>query len=82
MQLSCKKEDTGLMFINAPFSATYPDYLLTTVSFSEEGSTTRVNVKWEIFGNATEQEIETFTGMKVGWTASFKKLDTLLKLDQ
>lgn len=79
----CDKDGS---FIKAPFSDTYPDYLLTTVSFSEEENTTKVNVKWEIFGNATEQEKETFTGMKeimkVGWTASFQKLDTLLKQDQ
>lgn len=71
-------------FIKAPFSATYPDYLLTTVSFSKEENITKVNVKWEISGDATEQEKQTFTSMKeimkVGWTASFQKLDALLKL--
>ncbi len=70
-------------FIKAPFSATYPDTLLTTVKFSEKENATNVNVKWEIFGNATEQEKQTFNEMKeimkVGWTASFQKLDTLLK---
>lgn len=70
-------------FIKAPFSDTYPDYLLTTVNFSEEDNETTIKVKWEIFGNATEQEKRTFTDlkeiMKVGWTASFQKLDTLIK---
>jgi len=70
-------------FIKAPFSDTYPDSLLTTVIFSEKENVTNVNVKWEIFGNATEQEKQTFTGMKEimkgGWTASFQKLDNLLK---
>lgn len=73
-------------FIKAPFSATYPDSLLTTVNFSAEENTIKVNVKWEIFGNATEQEKQTFTGMKEimkgGWTASFEKLDNLLKQDK
>ncbi len=69
-------------FIKAPFSSTYPDYLLTTVNFSEAENATKVSVKWGIFGNATEQEKQTFTEMKeimkVGWTASFHKLDNLL----
>ncbi|MCY1528185.1 Activator of Hsp90 ATPase -like protein [compost metagenome] len=75
----CDKDSN---FIKAPFSATYPDSLLTTVSFSEEENTTTVNVKWEIYGNATEQEKQTFMGMKgimkEGWTASFLKLAALL----
>jgi len=70
-------------FIKAPFSSTYPDYFLTTVNFSEVENATKVSVKWEIFGNSTEQEKQTFTQMKeimkVGWTASFQKLDNLLK---
>jgi len=70
-------------FIKAPFSATYPDYLLTTIRFSEEENATTVKVKWEIFGNANPQERQTFTEMKeimkTGWTASFQKLETLLK---
>jgi len=70
-------------FIKAPFSATYPDYLLTTVRFSEEENATKVKVQWEIFGNANERERQTFTEMKeimkTGWTASFQKLETLLK---
>lgn len=69
-------------FIKAPFSATYPDYLLTTVTFSESKTKTTVHVKWEIFGEATHQEIETFNGMKenmkTGWTMSFVKLENLL----
>lgn len=73
-------------FIKAPFSATYPDTLLTTVQFSEKDNAINVNVKWEILGNSTEQGKETFTGMreimKGGWTASFQKLETLLKQDE
>ncbi|MFT4019635.1 MAG: SRPBCC domain-containing protein [Agriterribacter sp.] len=73
-------------FIKAPFSATYPDTLFTTVKFSEKDNAINMNVKWEIFGNATEQEKQTFTDMKEimkgGWTASFKKLDKLIKQDK
>ncbi|MCD8538847.1 MAG: SRPBCC domain-containing protein [Leadbetterella sp.] len=72
-------------FTKAPFSATYPDYLLTTVHFSEEEDNgTGIHVKWEIFGKATEQEKQTFSGMKeimkTGWTDSFRKLEALLSL--
>jgi uncharacterized protein YndB with AHSA1/START domain len=70
-------------FIKAPFSDSYPDSLLTTINFSQSGDTTNLKMKWEINGNATEQEKETFAGMKEimkgGWTASFQKLDKLLK---
>lgn len=73
-------------FIKAPFSKTYPDSLLTTIIFSQNGDTTNLTMKWEINGNATEQEKETFASMrdimKGGWTASFVKLDNLLKQDQ
>ncbi|MGC4128295.1 MAG: SRPBCC domain-containing protein [Bergeyella sp.] len=79
IQNFCDKDGN---FIKAPFSDTYPDYLLTTINFSEEENATKVNVKWEIFGNATAEEKQTFAEMKeimkIGWTASFQKLDTLL----
>lgn len=78
--------DKNGKFIKAPFSATYPDTLLATVKFSEKENATNVNVRWEILGNTTEQEKQTFTGMKEimkgGWTASFKKLDNLIKQDK
>lgn len=70
-------------FIKAPFSDTYPDYLLTTVDFSAENDSTKVNVKWGFYGNTTEKEKETFASMKeimkIGWTASFQKLEALLR---
>ncbi|GBF38217.1 hypothetical protein LPTSP1_12070 [Leptospira johnsonii] len=67
-----------------PFAPTYPDILLTTVNFTEEGNKkTRVTVKWEVFGEATEMERQTFNGLKpvmtVGWNSSFDKLDSFLK---
>lgn len=71
-------------FIKAPFSDTYPDYLLTTIDFSEENNIIKVTMKWKIYGIATEQEKQTFTGMKevmkIGWTASFHKLEALLNI--
>ena len=68
-----------------PFSAPYPDMLLTTVTFVEEGANeTRVNVKWEVFSEATETERQTFYEMKSimngGWNGSFDKLESLLEL--
>lgn len=72
-------------FIKAPFSATYPDSLLTTVSFSEKDDVTSVKVIWEISGHAAEEEKQTFVSMKelmkTGWTASFEKLNAMLKRD-
>ncbi len=67
-----------------PFASTYPDMLLTTVTFTGESKKkTKVTVKWEVFGEATDSERQTFNGMKpvmtVGWNSSFEKLDVLLK---
>lgn len=71
-------------FIKAPFSETYPDSLLTTVNFSNiDDEKTTLTVKWEINGDATEKEKQTFSEMKeimkAGWTDSFHKLEKLLK---
>lgn len=70
-------------FTKAPFSDSYPDYLKTSITFSESDNKTTVTVKWEITGTATDQEKETFASMKEimksGWTASFVKLENLLK---
>lgn len=66
-----------------PLAPTWPEAMLVTVQLSEEGSTqTRVTVKWEIYGEATAAERETFhaakPGMTLGWTGSFDKLEELL----
>lgn len=63
---------------------TYPDTLLTTVTFVEEGANeTRVTVRWDVFGEATEAERQAFRDMKpvmtVGWSESFDKLESLLE---
>jgi len=65
------------------FAPTYPDRILTTVTFVPEGpNETRVTVRWEILGDATAGERETFDAMKTsmtpGWTGAFDKLEALL----
>lgn len=71
--------------LKAPFSPTFPDTLLTTVTFAEEGANeTRVTLKWEIHGEATEVERQTFrdfrTNMMEGWGGSFNTFESLLEL--
>jgi len=66
-----------------PLAPTWPETMLTTVQLTEEGpDKTRVTVSWEVFGNATREEIETFikmkSGMTQGWTGSFDKLEEYL----
>jgi uncharacterized protein YndB with AHSA1/START domain len=73
----CDKE--GLL-IKPSFAPTWPDSMVTTVSFHSEGpNETRITLRWEIDGNATEIERKTFNeakaGMTVGWTGSFDKLE-------
>lgn len=68
----------------APFPAPYPDELLTTVTFDEEDpKETRVSVRWDIIGNASEAERKSFHEMKSvmtqGWNESFDKIDEMLK---
>ncbi len=60
-----------------------PETMLTTVLLAEEGpSQTRVTVTWEIHGQATREEADTFSkakaGMTQGWTGSFDKLEGYL----
>jgi uncharacterized protein YndB with AHSA1/START domain len=55
----------------------------TTVSLESEGSDkTRVTIKWEVVGEATPIERETFNkskiGMSQGWSGSFDKLEEYL----
>lgn len=66
-----------------PFEQNWPDFMLSTVTFVDEGDgDTRVTLTWEIQGNATEAERKVFheakPGMTVGWTGSFDKLEDLL----
>ncbi len=66
-----------------PMAPTWPATMKTTVTFAEESPTrTRVTVLWEVFGEATHEEAETFNkakgGMTQGWTGSFDKLEDYL----
>ena len=63
-----------------PMAPTWPETMLTTIQLTaEDANTTRVTVTWEIFGEATATERETFNrekaGMTQGWSGSFDKLD-------
>lgn len=66
-----------------PFEANWPDRMLSTVNFVEEGpNETRVTLRWETVGQTSEVEQKIFNeargGMTMGWSASFDKLDELL----
>lgn len=66
-----------------PMAPTWPETMLTTVELTEESPTqTRVTITWEVYGNATPAEMDTFikgrSGMTQGWTGSFDKLEDLL----
>lgn len=66
-----------------PLAPTWPAVMRTTVTFTaEDTDTTRVTVFWEIEGEATAAERETFrkerAGMTQGWTGSFDKLEGYL----
>lgn len=67
-----------------PMSPTWPETLLATVQLAEEGPhQTRVTLTWEIYGEATAAERETFAqaklGMNQGFTGSFDKLEEYLR---
>ncbi len=66
-----------------PMAPTWPETMLTTVVLdAEEENRTRVTVTWEVFGEASAAERDTFhaakSGMTQGWTGSFDKLDDYL----
>lgn len=67
-----------------PGAPTWPEKMLTTVTLTPEGAAeTRVTVRWEVYGQATPQEVAAFVaekaGMTKGWTGSFDKLDELIE---
>ncbi len=67
-----------------PMAPTWPEAMLTTVSLeAESANKTRVSIRWEVAGTATEVERNTFTqskgGMTQGWTGSFDKLEAYLE---
>jgi uncharacterized protein YndB with AHSA1/START domain len=69
--------------VRHPMAPTWPELMKTTVSLESEGSDkTRVTIKWEVVGEATPIERETFNkskiGMSQGWSGSFDKLEEYL----
>jgi uncharacterized protein YndB with AHSA1/START domain len=66
-----------------PMAPTWPETMLTTVTFAEEGpDETRVTIVWEPLG-ATDAELATFLGARpnitMGWTASLDGLEDALR---
>jgi uncharacterized protein YndB with AHSA1/START domain len=66
-----------------PMAPTWPETMLTEVTLAEEGpDRTRVTVRWTPYGPTTPDEVETFikgrSGMTMGWTGSFDKLEAAL----
>lgn len=67
-----------------PMAPTWPQSMLTTITFTEEKQGgTRVALQWEVTGDWTQQELETFVmgraGMSQGWGGSFDKLAEFLE---
>lgn len=68
---------------NPPFASVWPENLLNTVTFFEEGDgETRVTVQCEVYGDATDEErkvfVESKASMTGGWTGSFDTLEEYL----
>lgn len=66
-----------------PLAPTWPEAMQTTVLLEAEGNDkTRVCITWEVAGNATAIERDTFNkakgGMTQGWGGSFEKLEAYL----
>ena len=66
-----------------PLLPTWPETMLTTVSFHDEGEGfTRVTLVWEPYGEASAEARKVFRGMRPGmtggWTGSFDKLEEFL----
>ncbi len=67
-----------------PMAPTWPETMKTTVLLTEEEpNKTRVTITWEVIGEATREEMETFiagrAGMTQGWTGSLDKLEDYIK---
>jgi uncharacterized protein YndB with AHSA1/START domain len=66
-----------------PFAPTWPEAMRTEITLeSESADKTRVTIQWEVAGDASAIERETFAkakgGMTQGWTGSFDKLEDYL----
>lgn len=67
-----------------PLASQWPQSLLTTVTFTEEGiGRTRVTLDWEVSGEWTQAEMDMFVNgkksMSQGWGESFDKLEEYLR---
>ncbi len=67
-----------------PMAPTWPETMLTTITLAEESpDETRVTITWEVVGDVSREEMETFTnsksGMNMGWTGSLDKLEDYLE---
>ncbi len=68
-----------------PFAPTWPETMLTTVTLTEDGADkTRVTLKWEVYGDATDAERKMFheakAGMSQGWGGSFDRLEEYIQM--
>ncbi len=75
--------DENENIVRHPMAPTWPEMMKTTISLEAETSNkTRVTIKWEVVGEATPIERETFNkakaGMSQGWGGSFDKLEDYL----
>lgn len=66
-----------------PMAPTWPEKMQTTVTFvQEDAEHTRVKIEWEVVGDYTAEELDTFikgrAGMTQGWTGSLDKLEDYL----
>lgn len=66
-----------------PMAPLFPAMMKNTVTFTEEGpNQTRITLMTEVYGEATQAERDFFTtaksGMSMGWTGSFDKLEEML----
>ncbi len=66
-----------------PGAPVWPERMHTLVTLTAEGpSATRVTVRWAPYGAASPAEVAAFTdartGMTMGWTGSFDKLEALV----
>lgn len=80
-QIFCDKDGN---ISRHPAAPTWPETMLTTVCFTAESENkTRVTINWEVYGEASAAERETFhqakSGMTQGWTGSFDKLEEYLQ---
>lgn len=66
-----------------PAAPTWPATMITCVEFTAEApDRTRVTITWQCYGDTTDEELATFidgrSGMTIGWTGSFDKLEAYM----